>query len=104
MLKVILRNVIALVVLIAIGFIVTNYYGSLQETVGVKGVNTQKAQEITNDISSDVGQQVDTAAEKAGEVKVNDIVSFFHRFQKIPEDFNNMKTYVTEQVENFRER
>lgn len=104
MLKVILRNLIAVIALIVIGFIVTNYYGSLQQTVGVKGVNTNKAQEITEDLSSDVGQQVDNAAEKAGEVKVNDVVAFFQRFQKIPEDISNMKTYVTEQVEHYRNR
>lgn len=104
MLKVLFRNLIAVIALVVIGFIVTNYYGSLQQTVGVKGVNTHKAQEITEDLSTDVGDQIDGAAEKAGEVKVNDVVGFFQRFQKIPEDFNNMKSYVTEKVAHFRDR
>jgi hypothetical protein len=98
------RNCVAVIVLIAFVYFVSNYSGAIQEKVGVKGISTQKAREITGRINSDIQKQVGVAASKAGEIKVSDIVTGLSRFQKIPQDFNAMKEFVQEQVQNFRSK
>jgi hypothetical protein len=96
----VLRNIIAVVMLCAVIYLVSNYYDLAQETVGVKGVSTDKAQEIQEDIQSDLGKQADAAAENANALTVGEIIGFFGRFQKIPEDINNAREYAEEQIGN----
>ncbi len=98
--KVILRNIIAVVVLVALVYFVTNYYGLLQQQVGVQGVSTQRAEEISTNITTDIGSQVEVAKEKALEVKVGEIVEVLSRFQKIPQDIKNVNEYFQEQIDN----
>lgn len=97
----VLRNIIAVLMLCAVIYLVSNYYGVAQETVGVKGVSTDKAQEIQEDIQSDLSKQADAAAENANALTVGEIIEFFGRFQKIPEDINNAREYTEEQINNF---
>jgi hypothetical protein len=100
----ILRNIIAVLILVAIGYFVYNYYGMAQQTVGVQGASTQKAQVITENVQSDLNEQADKAADSASQVTVGEIVGFFTRFQKIPEDIENARIYTQEQIENFTNR
>lgn len=102
--KTLFRNFIAFTALIAIVYFVTNYYGSIQETIGVKGMSTQKAQEITKDINKDISKEIHNAGEKIGEIKISDIIAGLSRFQKIPQDFTNTKEYIEEQIELFRNK
>lgn len=97
------RNVIAVVVLIAIIYGVTNYAGQIQQQVGVKGASTQRAQGIAGQISHDVGSQVDAAKQQAMHVSLSDVVGYLSRFQKVPEDINNIKNYVQTQANNMLE-
>lgn len=88
----------------AIIYSVNNYYGLVQSTIGVKGANTDRAHEISDDIKSDISKQADSAATNASNVKVGDVFGFFARFQKIPEDLNNAKDYTLKQFENLTHR
>ena len=97
----VLRNLLAVIVLVAIIYGVSNYYGLAQQTVGVKGASTQKAEEVSTEIQSDLGKQAEKAADSASSVTVGDIIGFFGRFQKIPEDLQNIKEYSEEQINNF---
>ncbi len=95
----ILRFIIGVVVLVGIVFFVVNYSGAAKETVGVKGVSTQvKADDITKNIRSDINKEIQTAADKAGEVKVSDIVTTIMRFQKIPQDVSSISAYLQDQL------
>lgn len=100
----ILRNIIGVLLLCAIAYFVYNYYGTAQSAVGVKGASTEKAQEITENVKSDLDKQADQAAESASQVTVGEIVGFFGRFQKIPEDISNTRQYLEGQAENLINR
>ncbi len=100
----VLRNLLAFLVLAAIVYGVSNYYGLAQQTVGVKGASTQKAQEVSGEIQSDIGQQAEKAADSASNVTIGDIIGFFQRFQKIPEDLQSVRDYSEEQLHNITNR
>ncbi|MGH7204426.1 MAG: hypothetical protein ACREHC_08335 [Candidatus Levyibacteriota bacterium] len=99
----VLRSIIAVVLLIAIVYFVSQYSGLIQEKIGVKGASTSRAQEIGGQISSDVGKQVDTAKNQAMHVSLSDVMNYLSRFQRIPQDVNNAKDYVGQQYSNMVE-
>jgi ferritin-like protein len=99
-----LRNVIAVLLLCVVVYLVTNYYGTAQEMAGVKGMSTEKAKEVSQDIQNDLGKQAESVAENTNNLTVGEIVGFFTRFQKIPEDISNAQEYLQGQVENFTNR
>ena len=93
------RNLIAIVALIAVVYIVSNYTGVIQQQVGVKGISTDRAQDISSNISSDIGREIDAAQQKALQVNLGDVMNGLSRFQKIPRDINAMKQYLQEQYD-----
>ena len=98
-----LRNLIAVLVLVAVVYGITNYAGQIQQQVGVKGASTSRAQEIAGQIGNDVGSQAGSVEKQAMQVKVSDIVNGLSRFQRIPQDANSIKNYVQTQVGNVLE-
>lgn len=96
-----LRNIIAVLVLIAIVYGVTNYAGQIQEQIGVKGASTSRAQEIAGRIGSDVSSQAAAAKNQAMHVSLSDIFNYLSRFQRIPQDANTIKNYVQKQINGF---
>lgn len=92
------RNLIAVLVLVAIIYIVTNYAGQIQQQIGVKGASTSRAQEIAGQIGHDVGSQVDNAKQQAMHVSLSDIVNGLSRFQRIPQDITNITAFTQNQV------
>ncbi len=99
----VLKNIIGVVLLVAVVYFVSNYFGLVQETVGVKGASTEKAEEISEEIQSDINKQAEKAADNASNVTVGEIVDFFGRFQKIPEDIANVQEYSINQINSLRE-
>ncbi|MBA3723932.1 MAG: hypothetical protein H0W89_03480 [Candidatus Levybacteria bacterium] len=99
----VLKNIIGVVLLIGVVYVVSNYFGLVQETVGVKGASTEKAEEISEEIQSDINKEAEKAADNASNVTVGEIINFFGRFQKIPEDIANVQEYSIEQINNVRE-
>lgn len=93
-----LRNVIAVVMLVAVIYFVTNYAGQVQQQIGVKGASTSRAQGIAGHIASDVGTQVSSAEKQAMKMNISDFVSSLSRFQRIPRDINDIKNYAQSQV------
>jgi len=98
-----LRNLIAVLVLIAIIYFVTNYAGQLQQQVGVKGASTSRAQEIAGQIGNDVNSQVGSAEQQLMQVKISDIVNGLSRFQRVPQDATSIKNYLQSQANNVLE-
>lgn len=96
----VLKNIVGVVLLVGVVYIVSNYFGLVQETVGVKGASTEKAEEISEEIQSDINKEAEKAADNASNVTVGEIITFFGRFQKIPEDINNAKEYGQAQIDS----
>jgi hypothetical protein len=96
--KTVLRNLIALLILAGIVYFATNYVGALQQQAGVKGASTSRAKEISGQIGNDIGSQIDSAEKQIMELKVSDIVNGLSRFQRVPQDVNGIKNFVQKQV------
>ena len=97
------RNIIAVLALVVVLYIVTNYTGVVQEQIGVKGASTTRGQGIAGRISQDVGTQVDTAKEQAMHISLSDAVNYFSRFQRVPQDINNLINFTQGQLNNMLE-
>ena len=95
-----LRNFIAVVVLIGVIYLVTNYSGQIQQQIGVKGASTSRAQEIAGNITSDVGSQVNNAKDQAMHINLSDVLNGLSRFKRIPQDVNSIKNYAQSQLNN----
>ena len=93
----VVHNVIGVVALVAVVYIVSNYTGVIQEKVGVKGASTSRAQDISSNISSDLGTQFGAVEKKALDINVGDIIHGLSRFQKIPNDITSAKVYLLDQ-------
>lgn len=100
--KTVLRNIFALVILAAIIYFATNYVGQLKQ-VGVKGASTSRAKEIAGQIGNDVSSQVGSAEQQVMQLKVSDIINGLSRFQRIPKDANSIKEYAQTQINNVLE-
>src|SRR6266404_5864981 len=100
MMKTHFRNVIAVIALIAVIYVATNYAGQIQQQIGVKGASTSRAQGIAGQITRDIGSQVDVAKQQAMHISLSDILHEVSRFQRIPQDINNVKNFAQEQVNN----
>jgi len=98
-----LRNLIAVLALIIVVYLVTNYSGLLQQQVGVKGASTFRGQQIAGQISHDVGTQVDAAKNQAMHVNLTDVMNYFSRFQRVPQDVNSVKNFIQDQMNNVLE-
>jgi predicted ribonuclease toxin of YeeF-YezG toxin-antitoxin module len=88
----------AVLALIVVVFLVTNYSGIIQQQIGVKGASTERGQNIAGQISHDVGTQVNAAKDQAMHLNLSEIVNYFSRFQRVPQDINTIKNYAQEQV------
>lgn len=99
----VLRTVIACLVLIAMVYFISQYAGEMQQKIGVKGASTSRAQEIGNQLSQDIGDGVDAAQKQAMHVTLQDVVDYFSRFKRIPQDIVGAKEYVTQQYKNMVE-
>lgn len=98
--KKILRNFIAVIVLIGVIYLVTNYAGQVQQQVGVKGASTSRAQEIAGNITNDVGSQVNNAKNQAMHINLTDVMNYLSRFKRVPQDATNLKNYAQSQLNN----
>jgi ABC-type bacteriocin/lantibiotic exporter with double-glycine peptidase domain len=66
----------------------------------VKGINTNKAGDISNQLKSDVNNTINQAEKQALNIKVSDLLSFFNRTQKIANDLRSFQEYVKKEVAN----
>ena len=98
-----LRNVIAVLALIVVIYLVTNYSGMLQQKIGVKGASTVRGQQVAGKVVNDIGTQVDAAKDQAMHVSLSDVMNYFSRFQRVPQDITSIKNYAQEQVNSVLE-
>ncbi len=67
----------------------------------VKGIGTEKAQDVTGQIKSDIDEGVKKVQGEALNLKVSDLVNIVNRGQKIAEDFRGFQEYIKAQAEGF---
>ena len=72
-----------------------------KETGSVKGISTKRAQKITSQIASDIGDGFDIAKKQVLNIKIGDALNYFSRLQKIPQDIQSGGQYVQEQMNSF---
>lgn len=94
------KNILVFALLFGIIFAATNYSGTLTERIGVKGVSTDKAKEISNQISTDVNGQMHVLERQVLDVRISDFVNGLSRAKKIPDDVNKTQSYVREKINN----
>ena len=72
-----------------------------KETGSVKGASTKRAQEVTGQIASDIGDGYNVARKQVLNLKVSDALNSLNRLQKVPQDFASMEKFVQGQINNF---
>jgi hypothetical protein len=97
------RNFIAVLALIVVVYIVTNYAGMIQQQVGVKGASTVRGQNIAGQISNDVGTQVDSAKDQAMHLNLSDVMNYISHFKRVPQDISSIRNYAQDQINNMLE-
>lgn len=102
------KNLSIILALIVVVYVVANYSGIATSSVmqmfnisgsSVQGASTEKAQEVSENIGSDVGNQVENARSYVLDVKLVDAFNGVMRLQQVPKDVQNITTYTREKVE-----
>lgn len=103
----IIKPIFLLVLLVVGVFFISHYAGPATNQLfsllnlsdsNVKGASTQRAEELTQQFSSDIGKQVDTAKQSVLNVKVADMLHGLSRLEKIPHDASLLKDYIDNQL------
>lgn len=66
----------------------------------VKGIGTEKAQDVSGQLKSDIDEGVKRVQGEALNLKVSDLINILNRGQKIAEDFRGFQEYIKVQFEN----
>lgn len=105
--RAILKNIFLLLVIVFIVYFFAQHAGAAQNQLfsflnipgsSVKGASTEKAQEVTGKLGSDVGNGLEQIKQQALQVSLGDALSGLSRLQKIPQDFHTVQEFVKGQV------
>ena len=98
------KNISIFIFLILIVYLATNFGAPLKDQVfeklgmgTVKGSSTEKNKEVSKQVKTDLGSQLDNAKKQALNIRIIDIANGFNRLKKIPQDIGNVKDYTLEQ-------
>lgn len=104
-----LKNISLIIALIVVVYLVGNNVGMVQSTVmqamnipgsSVAGISTKRAQGISEKLKSDIGMQTGVAKDYLLNLTLGDAVDVLSRLQKVPQDFQSIKEYSQEQIDN----
>ena len=89
-------------ILIGGGFILYNQYPNMftQTQKAVKGISTNKSEEISNQLKREVGSGVNQVQKQALNIKFSDVYDFFNKGQKITGDFRTFQENIKKEIEN----
>lgn len=102
------KNLSILLALVFVVYAVANYTGIATSSVmemlhipgsSVQGASTYRAQEISGEIGSDVGNHVENARSYLLDVKLLDAYNGIMRLQQVPKDVQEITSYTKEQIE-----
>lgn len=98
------KNISIFLFLILLVYLATNFGAPLKDQVfeklnigSVKGSSTEKNKEVSKQVKTDLGGQLDNAKKQALNIRVVDVMNGFNRLKKIPQDISNVKNYTLEQ-------
>lgn len=106
------KNISLIVALVAIVYFVSHYAGFAQSELmkmfnipgsSVAGASTKKAEEISEKIKSDVEGQLGILQKQALSLTIGDAINSLSRLQKVQKDFNSLKDYTEEKVNDVLE-
>lgn len=101
------KNISLIVALVAIVYFASNYSGFIKSEVmklfnipgsSVAGASTQKAEEISGEIKSDIEKQLNILQKQALNLTLGNVINNVSRLQKVQKDFNSLKDYTEEKV------
>ncbi len=80
---------------------ITPYVSMLpQAQKSVKGINTNRSEEITNQLKKEVDSGINQAQKQALNIKVSDVYNFFNKGQKITGDFRAFQENLKKDIGN----
>lgn len=109
----VLKNIILILLLLVGVFAVSFYAEPVKNTAlgmfqvhddKVLGASSSRAQDITDKVSSDIMDHLESAKEAALNVTLGDAIQIIFRAQKIPQDVNAAIEFGKEQVENITKK
>jgi len=107
--RTIVKNISLILALVAVVYLVANYTGIAQTKVmdllhisgsSVQGASTQRAQEVSEKMRSDLASLANEATGQILNIRVSDVISGASRLQKIPHDVNAVKEFAKEQLDS----
>ena len=105
--RVFLKNISLIIALILIVYFTANYSGFLKSEAmkllnvpgsSVQGASTKKAEKVSGKIKSDIEDQIQILQKQALNLTLSDAISSFSRLEKVRNDFNSLKDYTEEKV------
>lgn len=104
----VLRNIFLIVLLLGIVFMVSRYAEPVKHMAlgmvnlqdeSVLGASSERAQDITEKVGSDLAAQAGTAVDQFLNIRFGDVVTVLLRVQQIPQDISSVHNFVKEQAE-----
>ena len=105
----VIKNIFLVLVIAFLVYFFAQYAGTAQNQLlsvfnlpgsSVKGASTEKAEEITGKIGSDIGSGFEQIKQQALQVSLGDAITGISRLQRIPQDFQTVQEYVRGQVDH----
>lgn len=94
-----LKSIFIIAVIASAIYFLPKYVGVFKQ-IGVKGASTERANEISSRIGSDIQDQVDATKQQILDMKISDIIDGASKLSKISQDIKNGQKYLKEQVDN----
>ena len=94
-----IKNIFVIALIGSAIYFLPNYAGVAQK-IGVKGASSERAQEVSSKIGSDINTQADVIKKQILNVKISDIINSVSNLSKVSQDIKNGEKYLREQVEN----
>jgi len=93
-------------ILIGGGFILYQQHAGMfpQVQKAVKGISTNKSQEISNQLKKEVGSEINQAQKQALNINLSDVMNFFNKGQKITGDLRSLQENVKKDIENLNKK
>lgn len=104
------KNIVLIGALVAVVCLIVNYSEPFREQISqifhlsganVKGASTQRAQEISGKIESDLSGQLSILEDQVLNFTIGDAITGLTRLQKIPQDFYLIQQYSSNKIDNF---
>lgn len=77
-----------------------NVISYIQNLPNVKGISTEKAGDVPNQLKSQVNKSINQAEKKVTNTKISDLINIYNQAQKYAKDFRAFQEYLKKEAEN----